>query len=250
MQRKESIGDLMNIQKQNTFIIDGNIGAGKSTFLKIVGDHIQIQIVPEPHEKWQSVGGEDNLLQKFYSDTQRWAYTFQSYAFVTRVMEQQALALKNPYHAQLLERSVFSDRYCFAKNAYELGFMNALEWKLYQEWFGWLVDNYVVKPTGFIYLQSSPEVCYARLIKRNREEESGVSMEYLQQLHDKHEQWLVHKLGVADYLKDVPMLILNCDKEFEQDQEEKERLLSQVISFMGLHTPQGIFKQTSSSLQL
>ncbi len=240
----------MNTRSQNCFIVDGNIGAGKSTFLRLVGEHIQIQIVPEPHEKWQRVGGDDNLLHKFYSDTHRWAYTFQSYAFVTRVMEQQAFALKNPYHAQLLERSVFSDRYCFAKNAYELGFMNALEWKLYQEWFTWLVDNYVVKPTGFIYLQASPEVCYQRLIKRNREEEAGVPLEYLQQLHDKHEQWLIHKAGVADYLKDVPVLVLNCDTEFENDPLVQEKLLSQVISFVGMHTPHGLFKQPTSTLRL
>jgi len=240
----------MNMQTQNCFIVDGNIGAGKSTFLRIVGEHIQIQIVPEPHEKWQRVVGEENLLQKFYTDAPRWAYTFQSYAFVTRVMEQQAHALKNPYHAQLLERSVFSDRYCFAKNAYELGYMNALEWKLYQEWFSWLVDNYVTRPTGFIYMHTSPEVCYQRLVKRNREEEAGVPMEYLQQLHDKHEQWLVHKVGVADYLKDVPVLVLNCDTDFEHNEAEQEKLLQQIISFVGIHMPQGIFKQATSSLRL
>ena len=240
----------MNMQAQNCFIVDGNIGAGKSTFLRIVGEHIQIQIVPEPHEKWQNIGGDDNLLQKFYTDAPRWAYTFQSYAFVTRVMEQQAAALKNPYNAQLLERSVFSDRYCFAKNAYELGYMNALEWKLYQEWFTWLVDTYVVKPTGFIYMQTSPEVCYQRLVKRNREEESGVPMQYLQQLHDKHQQWLIDKNDVAHYIKDVPVLVLNCDTDFEQDQAEQERLLAQVISFVGIHTPRGIFKQPTSPLRL
>jgi len=240
----------MNNQSQKCFIVDGNIGAGKSTFLRIVGEHIQIQTVQEPHEKWQSVVEDENLLHKFYNDAPRWAYTFQSYAFVTRVMEQQARAAVNPYHAQLLERSVFSDRYCFAKNAYELGFMNALEWKLYQEWFSWLVDNYVVRPSGFIYMHTSPEVCYQRLIKRNREEESGVPMEYLQQLHDKHEQWLVHKAGVADYLKDVPVLVLNCDVDFENNEAEQEKLLSQIISFVGIHTPQGIFKQPTSSLRL
>lgn len=240
----------MNNQSQKCFIVDGNIGAGKSTFLRIVGEHIQIQTVQEPHEKWQRVVGDENLLQKFYTDAPRWAYTFQSYAFVTRVMEQQAHAAVNPYHAQLLERSVFSDRYCFAKNAYELGFMNALEWKLYQEWFSWLVDNYVVRPTGFIYMHTSPEVCYQRLVKRNREEEAGVPMEYLEQLHDKHEQWLVHKVGVADYLKDVPVLVLNCDVDFENNEAEQEKLLSQIISFVGIHTPQGIFKQPTSSLRL
>ena len=67
------------------FILEGNIGAGKSTFLRLAGDTLPLQIVPEPHTKWQQVGGH-NLLEKFYTDTNRWAYTFQSYAFVTRVL--------------------------------------------------------------------------------------------------------------------------------------------------------------------
>ena len=237
-------------QQQKCFIVDGNIGAGKSTFLKMVQNHLQVQVVLEPHEKWQRVVGEENLLEKFYNDTSRWAYTFQTYAFVTRVIEQQTQAKQNPHSIQVLERSVFSDRYCFAKNAYELGFMNALEWKLYQEWFAWLVDNYVAKPAGFIYLKTDPSICYERLKKRNRHEETDVSLQYLQQLHDKHEAWLVHKSDVADYIKDVPVLILDCDIDFEHTPAQQEKHIENIISFMALHTPNGVYKKSSSSLSL
>ena len=149
--------------KQRCFVIEGNIGAGKSTFLKILKQYLNVQVVLEPHERWQQVGGTENLLDKFYKDPHRWAYTFQSYAFVSRVMVQKEHAQTNPFAVQLLERSVFSDRYCFAQNCYELGYMNALEWKLYQEWFTWFRDTYVVKPEGFIYLRTKPEICYERL---------------------------------------------------------------------------------------
>ena len=187
--------------QQKCFIVEGNIGAGKSTFLKLIEDRLNIQIVFEPHEKWQKIGDTGNLLEKFYTDTQRWAYTFQTYAFVTRVISQQEYAKKNLFSAQLLERSVYSDRYCFADVAHERGNMNALEWTLYKEWFAWLVDNYTLKPSGFIYLRTSPETCYKRLKKRCRQEEVEVSLDYLQALHDKHEKSLVEKEGVAPFLK-------------------------------------------------
>ena len=156
------------ISNQRYFIIEGNIGAGKSTFLKMIKEYLNLQVVMEPHEQWQKVGDEHNLLDLFYKDPKRWAYTFQSYAFVSRIMNQQAHARTNPYMVQLLERSVFSDRYCFAYNAYELGYMNALEWKLYQEWFSWLVDTYMRRPDGFIYLQTNPDICYERLPKKKK----------------------------------------------------------------------------------
>lgn len=115
-------------------------------------------IIFEPVEKWQTIEGTtENLLEKFYSDTQRWAYTFQSYAFITRVLALEDALKTTPYQTSVLERSVFSDRYCFARNCYEQGNMNALEWKLYQEWFVWLVNNVMTKPAGFIYLKADPK---------------------------------------------------------------------------------------------
>lgn len=238
----------MSVEKrpqQKYFILEGNIGAGKSTFLKIIKDYLHIQVVPEPHEKWQKVGGKYNLLEKFYHETNRWAYTFQTYAFVTRVVEQEEHAKKNPYQIQLLERSVFSDRYCFAHTAHENGHMNMLEWKLYQEWFSWLVDGYVQKPDGFIYLRAEPEVCYKRLVSRNRQEEMGVSLNYLKQLHDKHEKWLVKKEGVADYLKDVPVLSLDCNPDFEGNRQEQEKHVNDIVTF--LYELPGIMPQEPES---
>ncbi len=46
------------------------------------------QMVPEPLEEWQDVGGRGgNMLDMFYKDPARWAYTFQNFVFVTRVMQ-------------------------------------------------------------------------------------------------------------------------------------------------------------------
>lgn len=231
-------------------IVEGNIGAGKSTFLNILRDSLNVQVVYEPHEKWQNIGGTQNLLEMFYKDTQRWAYTFQSYAFVTRIIAQETHAKKCINPAQILERSVYSDRYCFAKTAHELGTMNALEWKLYQEWFSWLVDNYTIKPDGFIYLRTNPQICYERLRKRNRSEETGVSLQYLQTLHARHEEWLIEKKGVASYLQNVPVLVLECDEEFEGNKAEQERHLERICSFFDVHWALGKQVAKTSCLSL
>jgi len=216
---------------QHYFIVEGNIGAGKSTFLQIIQQYLHVQVVREPHTKWQTVGGEHNLLDAFYKDMPRWAYTFQTYAFVSRVIEQEQHAKRNPYVIQVLERSVFSDRYCFAKTAYESGNMNALEWKLYQEWFAWLVDGYIPKPAGFIYLQVDPAICYERLRKRNRSEEEMVPLDYIQKLHMHHEQWLLYKEGIAENMREVPVLTLPCNRDFEQDKREQERHMEAIVNF-------------------
>ena len=231
---------------QKSFIIEGNIGAGKSTFLSLIEKELPVQVVYEPHQKWQDVGAGDNLLEKFYNDTPRWAYTFQSYAFITRIIEQMEKAKTNQHGVQVLERSVYSDRYCFAKNCFEMGTLSALEWKLYQEWFEWLIVNYAPKPTGFIYLKTDPRVCYERLTKRAREEEVGVSLGYLSSLHDKHESWLLKKHEVAAYLQDVPVLIIDCNKEFEEDKEQMEKHRNAISSF--IQNPQSLSIGVTSSV--
>lgn len=215
------------------FVVEGNIGAGKSTFLRLMNEDLGIDVVYEPTDKWQRKDKEGNLLDLFYKDTTRWAYTFQSYAFISRIQSQidheKTVSSLAP---QIYERSVYCDRYCFAKNCFELGFMSELEWSIYKEWFGWLVQAYTKKPSGFIYLRTTPEKCYERIQKRSRCEESSIPLSYLQSLHQRHEEWLMEHQEVLSSLVDVPVLVLDCNEEFETDAQARHALLQQVQAFV------------------
>lgn len=214
-------------------IVEGNIGAGKSTFLRLLKNHFSAEFVFEPHEQWQNVGGH-NLLDKFYTEQKRWAYTFQSYAFVTRMRADEYALKKNNYETLVVERSVFSDRYCFAKNCFEMGVISDLEWQLYQDWFEWLVETQNYIPDGFIYLKTDPQICHQRMMNRNRSEESAVSLEYLTMIHHKHEDWLINKIGIPPYLKNVPVLSLECDTDFEFNESELLKHFTAIENFFDI----------------
>lgn len=215
-------------------VIEGNIGVGKSTFLSLLDNALPFQMIPEPHTRWQHVG-DQNLLDLFYKDPQRWAYTFQSYAFITRIMEHKEKSMHEPHALSVLERSVFSDRYCFAKNAYELGYMSELEWSVYQETFSWLITTFNIRPAGFIYLQANPDVCYHRIAQRNRHEEGGVPLSYIESLHAKHERWLVHKEGVISHIVDTPVLTIDVNQEFVHNKQRQADIIDQVRQFIATH---------------
>ena len=67
--------------------IDGNIGSGKSTLMKILKKNFEsYYFVDEPVDKWLATKDDENknLLTNFYENKNRWSYTFQNYAFITR----------------------------------------------------------------------------------------------------------------------------------------------------------------------
>jgi deoxyadenosine/deoxycytidine kinase len=213
------------------YILEGNIGAGKSTFLRLAAEHLpDIQTVLEPVNNWQhSVYGQ-SLLTNFYEQPQRWAYTLELLTLICRVQEH----LKEQIMAtpKIIERSIYSGYYCFAYNSYSQGFMNEMEWQIYDQWFSLLVPNKCLPPRGFIYLRASPEIAYERIRKRNRHAEKTLSFAYLKQIHKRHETFLIKKEGILPHLKRVPLLVLNCNEEFENNPAQLHRHLHTIQSFL------------------
>jgi deoxyadenosine/deoxycytidine kinase len=222
---------LLENPKALSLMVEGNIGAGKSTFLRIMEQQFNATLVPEPLERWQNIEG-NNLLDYFYKETRRWAYSFQAYALVTRIAYNRGGKPAHGASITFLERSIYSDRYCFAKNCFELGFMDALEWDLYKEWFVWIDHHYAPIPDAFIYLRADPEVCHQRLLKRNRAEEASVSLDYLKLVHQKHEDWLIHKKEISSSLEHVPVLVLACDEDFEHNKYIQESHVRAIVNFL------------------
>lgn len=259
-------------KKRLTFCVEGNISVGKTTFLqRIANETLElrdlVEIVPEPINKWQDVGPDHfNILDAFYAEPQRYAYTFQNYVFVTRVMQERESS-SGIKPLRLMERSVFSDRMVFVRAVHEANWMNEMEISIYDSWFDPVVSFLPgLIPDAFIYLRASPDTCHKRMSLRMRAEEGGVSLDYLRDLHEKHESWLfplesgnngcltVNKLHNMDFslhpnLKDhvfflegthmhpsiqqVPALVLDCEPniDFSKDVEAKREYAQQVADF-------------------
>ena len=201
------------------FFLEGNVGTGKSTFLKAIENQGH-DVVYEPVGEWMNMWNSNgkNLLQEFYGNQQRWAYTFQSIAFRTRIKN-----IEKCKPNTIVERSIFTDRNVFAKTCYENGMMNDIEWTDYTEWFNWLTEKFNVKPSGYIYLRANADVSYQRIIKRNRDGEETIPFDYLAELHNKHEKWLMDEPNV---------LILDVNEDFENNNEKLNEMLVKVKNFI------------------
>lgn len=218
------------------YLLEGNMGAGKSTLLALIKEHLSyITIVTEPVDCWHNSNQGKSLLGQFYEDQKRWSYTMEKFTLITRVREylKEQRTITSP---TIMERSIYSGYYCFAKNGYLQGNMTEAEWKAYNLWFEFLIKDTCKQPQGFIYLYTTPEVCFKRMHKRKRPGEEGVPMKYLQELHTVHEQFLIEKKDILPELISVPVLQLNVCKEFATNPTETDRILNEISSFIATHS--------------
>lgn len=110
----------MNQEPKNPSLllsIEGNIGAGKTTLIKILKAilDLQLEVIEEPITEWKNIKGNgsdnaNNLLDSFYKDPTRWSYAFQSYCFFTRLRDWHKTKNSSKNGVYLFERSVYSDR--------------------------------------------------------------------------------------------------------------------------------------------
>lgn len=219
--------------------IEGNIAAGKSTFLELVNKHTPFKTLQETVDDWTGIElasecaqtSPNNLLHNFYTDPSRWALTFQQYVVFSRVKAMRED--KHPQGSYLTERSVWGDRLVFARNLYKQGHMTALEYSLYCHQHSFCVKECPgISPDAILYMRTSPDICYERLRSRAREEESEVKLEYLQQIHNRHEEWLIHKsIDIPEPLQNIPVLVVDCSKNFISDSVYREELIDQLKGF-------------------
>jgi deoxyadenosine/deoxycytidine kinase len=169
----------------------GNIGVGKTEFTQ--------QVLKEPNrslllsflKKGEGIKAfqevpERRLLTEFYNDKKRWAFASQMYYFtlrlntLKRIQEFPGIAIE--------DRTIFEDRKVFGKTNYEIGNMHDLEFYVYDQTFREICSSFK-PPTLLVYLKvRDVKVLLDRILKRGREEEKDISLDYLQKLNDNYDE--------------------------------------------------------------
>ena len=194
-----------------TILVEGNIGSGKSTFLKHFEKFKNVKVITEPVHKWRDLKG-DNLLQRMYENPERWSLVFQTYVQLT-MLEQHTDRCDE--EVKIMERSLYSARYCFVEDLFKTGKMQASEYEVISSWFKFLssrMHNVDLGADLLIYLRTSPEKAMERVRKRSRGEEDLISMSHIRDMHQLHEDWLVD----AKYPRPGPVVVINADEDLEE----------------------------------
>lgn len=167
-------------------VLAGMIGAGKSTYTQLISESLGSNAF------YESVD-DNRILEKFYEDPKRWAFSLQIYFLNTRFRSIKAAFL---HENNVLDRSIYEDA-LFTKINYEEGNMSDAEMDTYLD----LLDNMMEELDGMkkkspdllIYLRGSLETVLSRIEKRGRlfeqiEGNQGL-LDYYTHLHSQYDTW-------------------------------------------------------------
>ncbi len=181
-----SQSSIEKIKSKKIYALEGNIGAGKTTILKIIGKHFKdVEFVEEPVKEWQNLGGM-NLLDAFYSNPKRWGFSFEFYSMFTK-MKSLLKAADSDKPIIIIERSILSNK-IFIDISNELGKLEKMEYAMLMNTYDFYLQYIYPQLSGIIYLDTPVDECIRRITKRNRGEECSIDRSYLEILKKKMDE--------------------------------------------------------------
>lgn len=188
--------------KDKTIIcVEGNISSGKSTTVSELKEYYKrnnrVKFLLEPLSIWEGIRDRNgnNMITKFYGDIKHYAFAFQMMAYISRLeILREALRDEN-VDIIITERSLFTDKNVFAQMLFDDGMLEDVEHEIYMRWFNSFIDD--LPEAVIFYIRTEPEVAMERLIKRNREGEGSVNLDYLKRVHTYHDNWLMNNPDVT-----------------------------------------------------
>ena len=183
------------MNKVKIITIEGNIGSGKSTLLEYLKNELIISnqkviFMKEPVDEWEDIkdSNGNTMLQKFYENQEKYSFPFQMMAYISRLKLLKETVEKYPNAIIISERSLYTDKYVFAKMLYETNKIENVCYQIYCKWFDTFVKDYPI--AGIIYVKTDPEICHDRVAKRSRVGESNIPLDYVVSCDTYHDDML------------------------------------------------------------
>lgn len=162
--------------------ITGNIGAGKTTLATKLAEHYGWEVL------YEAVEGNP-YLPPFYDDMEKWAFHLQIYFLNSRF--EQVLKIKKLSEDKTIiqDRSIYEDAYIFARNLYESGKFNEIDYETYRSMFN-TITQAITHPDLMIYLRADIPKLQRQISKRNRDFERNIDPDYLIKLNALYEDFV------------------------------------------------------------
>jgi deoxyguanosine kinase len=193
------------LEKARYIVVEGPIGAGKTTLARRLADRINAEVLLENP-------AANAFLGRFYQNMERWGLPTQI-AFLFQRSEQLArFAQSHDPHKRVVSDFLIDKDPLFAELT-----LAEDELQLYRQLYERLKPT-VRTPDLVIYLQAQPDILIDRVRKRGVESERKISEPYLQRVAERYANFFHHYDA-------APLFIVNAESLNPVDKEEDFELL-------------------------
>lgn len=160
--------------KYNYVVIEGNIGAGKTTLATRIAEQFNAQLILEHF-------ADNPFLPKFYNDPEKYSFPLELSFLASRYRQ-----LKEELVPQDLFKSFSVADYYFMKSlVFAASTLTGDEYNLYRQIF-YIIYGSLPKPDIYVYLHLNTDRLLQNIEKRGRNYEKSISKEYLQKIQDSY----------------------------------------------------------------
>ncbi len=162
----------------NYIVIEGNIGAGKTSFATRFSEECNARLILEQFE-------ENSFLPKFYEDPERYGFPLELSFLADRYQQ-----LKTQFSAADIFKSfTVADYFIFKSLIFASKNLEPLEFGLYSKLFS-IVSSVVPKPDLIVYLYLNLDNLKNNILKRGRPYEQNIQFDYLDRIQNGYLEFL------------------------------------------------------------
>ena len=195
----------------NYLVIEGNIGAGKTTLAQMISKRYQAKLVLEQF-------ADNPFLPKFYENQEQYSFPLEM-AFLAERYNQLNRELS---HFDLFSPFTISDYFFMKSLIFAQNTLQPDEYNLYRQFFNIIYDK-MPKPDLYVYLHKDADLLLTNIARRGRPYEANITKDYLEKI----------TAGYFSYFRqqrDFPILVLDTSGiDFVKNSDDFEKLTETIF---------------------
>lgn len=196
----------------NYIVIEGNIGAGKTTLSKMIAQEYNAKLILEQF-------ADNPFLPKFYKEPDKYSFQLELSFLAERYQQlNQDLTSRDLFKPFTVADYYFMKSLIFAKAT-----LSEDEYNLYRQIFN-IIYKSIPRPNLYVYLHVNVNKLQSNIQKRGRDYEKGISTEYLTKIQN----------GYFDFFKqqnDISYLVIDTtNMDFVSNKADYERVKDLIFN--------------------
>lgn len=192
-------------------VIEGNIGAGKTTLARMLSADFNAKLVLEQF-------ADNPFLPKFYNDPQRYSFPLELSFLAERYKQLNSeLRAGSLFQPTLIADYFFMKSLIFAQNT-----LAQDEFNLYRQIFE-IIYNSIPKPDLYVFLHLPVDLLLNNIQKRGRDYEKTITAEYLEKIQH----------GYFEFFKQHPdytfLVIDTSNIDFVENKDDYQKIKSAIF---------------------